>query len=92
MRDWMIEMRENLGMSREYMAKKCECSVGLLHMVEVGSSTHPNIAGRIARAYGMDVHQYNRLIPQKWRAKVLPKYKPKPKGNGISIYSYGGGV
>ena len=88
-RKWMIEMRKAKGMNLQQMAEKCECSLRLLYIVECGSLTHPDIASNIARAYGMDVSQYNKLVAERHQAKVIPKYKPPRKGKGISIYSYG---
>lgn len=91
-RKWMVDLRERMGLEIEEMAKKCDCSHNLLFMVESGSPTQCNIAARIARAYGMDVHQYNQLVTDEHKASVLPKPKPKPVDCGLSIYSYGGMV
>ena len=91
-RKWMVDLRERMGLAMEEMAQRCECSHGLLYMVESGSLTHHNIAARIARAYGMDVHQYNQLVADEHKARVLPRPKPKPVDHGLSIYSYGGMV
>jgi hypothetical protein len=40
----------------------------------------------------MNVHQYNQHVSEERRAKVIPKHKPKPAGDGKSILCYGGGV
>ena len=87
-RDWMIKIREGMGLSLQQMARMCRCSVMLLHIVECGSLTQKDIAADIARAYGMDVHQYNQLVPERNRARVIPKHKPAPVDHGMSIYSY----
>ena len=92
MRDWMIALRREKQMSLRAMAVKVDCSRNLLYIVECGGITHPDIASDIARAYGMDVYQYNMIVAERHRARVIPKHKPKPKGNGLSIYSYRGGV
>lgn len=90
-RNWMIEMREGKGLTLQEMAIRCDCSQKLLHIVECGSPTRPDIASNIARAYGMDVHQYNMLVVERHRARVIPKRKPAPRDHGISIYSYRSG-
>lgn len=92
MRKWMIEMREEKGFSLRKMSVLCDCSRTLLYIVECGGITHPDIASDIARAYGMNVHQYNQLVSEERRAKVIPKHRPKPASDGKSILCYGGGV
>ena len=80
-RQWMIDLREAKNFTLQQMAMLCECSIKLLHYVESGSFTHPDIASNIARAYGMNVHQYNMLVDEKHRARMIPPRKPAPKNN-----------
>lgn len=81
MRKWMVDMRQKKGLSLRAMSVLCDCSRTLLYIVECGGITHPDIASDIARAYGMDVHQYNMLVAENRRARVIPKHRPKPVDN-----------
>lgn len=81
-RDWMRDMRNALGITREKMARACKCSEYLLEIIEEqGAITLPGVASRIARCYGMDVHQYNQLVHPDRKARVLPAFKDPP-GDG----------
>lgn len=78
-RKWMVKMRTKLRLTREQMARACECTAYLLEMLEEhGAITHPNIAARIARRYGMDISQYNDLVHESHAARVVPAYTAKP--------------
>lgn len=92
MRKWMVEIREKRGLSLRQMSTICDCSRTLLYIVECGGITHPDIASDIARAYGMNVQQYNQLVSEDHQAKVIPKHRPKPVNDGKSVLCYGGGV
>ena len=72
----MIDMRKAKGLTRQRMAVLSECSEDLIYQVEKGTPTHPDIASNIARAYGMNIEQYNQIVPEKHRANAIPKYKP----------------
>lgn len=85
MREWMVDMRQKKGLSLRAMSALCDCSRTLLYIVECGGITHPDIASDIARAYGMDVHQYNMLVSESKQARVIPKHKPKPRDNSRFI-------
>lgn len=88
-RQWMIDMRNALGLSREKMARACKCSEKLLQIIEDFSAiTQPKIAARIARMYGMDVHQYNLLVHPERRARVLPAWRDPPRNTGFTYTGY----
>lgn len=75
MRQWMIDMRKDLGLSREEAAKRCECSPRLLEYLEVEDSvTLPSLARQIGKAYGMHLEQM---------AEICKPLKP--------VYRYAGG-
>lgn len=88
-RKWMRKMREALGIEREKMAVACKCSDKLLEIMEEhGAITLPGIACRIARRYGMDVHQYNTLVHPDKKARVLPAWKEPPTDRGFTWSRY----
>ena len=68
-RAFMIEFRKMRDVSLNVMAKACECSSGLLRMLEEdrNSVTHPRIARRIAKAYKMTAEQAENLLPINYR-------------------------
>ena len=79
MRDWMIELRTSKGLTCKMAAKKADCSMRLIELLEYYDHiTHPRIAARIAAVYGMDVDGYNRLIHEHHHAETLPEPKPIP--------------
>ena len=79
MRQWMIDMRKRKLMTRQQAAAKAKCSTNLLQMLEEDDEiTHPDCAAWIAKAYGMNVSQYNQLVHEKHKADVLPEPKPLP--------------
>ncbi|MBE5791643.1 MAG: helix-turn-helix domain-containing protein [Clostridiales bacterium] len=87
MKDFMIEKREALGLTVCEMAGKCLCSRTLLEMLEESDRhiTHPHIAARIAKAYGLSVDEYNRLVSAKHRTNKLPKAKKPPTESNLSV-------
>ena len=79
-RSKMLDYEQRIGVSREVMAKACQCSERLLdQVIECGMITHPNIAARIANKYKLNVGDYNELVHKDHRSVVLPKPKPLPK-------------
>lgn len=80
MKDILTRKREGLGLTREQMAKKCQCTQGLLRMLEEGETeiTHPHIASRIAKGYGLSLEEYNRIVHKNHRADRLPKPTAPP--------------
>ena len=91
MKDFMIAKRESKGLTRRKMATRCECSEGLLALLEEEdkSITHPAIASRIAKEYGLSLDEYNRLVHKKHRADKLPKPQKKPVANFYDAYRNG---
>lgn len=77
MRECMTLQRKKKGVSIETMAKRCKCSVILLEMLEYDEDavTHPNIAARIAKAYGLNAKDAERLLPE-IRRPSSPLYDP----------------
>ena len=75
MKEFMVRKREALGLTLQQMAQKCDCSMGILSLLEEGDQdiTHPYIASRVAKEYGLSVDEYNRLVHEKHRASKLPK-------------------
>ena len=69
-REYMIAFRESCGVELETMAKLCKCSPGLLRMLENSDRevTHPKIALRVARAYGLTRYQNESMLPECHRA------------------------
>ena len=85
MKDFMIHKREALGLTLHQMAQRCDCSEGLLSLLEEGDRdiTHPHIASRIAKEYGLKVEEYNRLVHEKHKATKLPK--PKKAVHSVNL-------
>ena len=79
MRKWLIDKREALGLDKTQMSEVCECTRTMIIMLEDDDEvTHPNIATRIALGYGLNVDEYNMLVPKKKRSREIPAYVPKP--------------
>ena len=78
MKDFMITKREAKNMTRGQMAKRCGCSEYLIELLEEGDReiTHPKIAAWIAKEYGLELDEYNRLVHESHKAKKLPKARP----------------
>lgn len=82
-REWMIEKRKRLGLTRERMARTIrkpgmwKCSEKLLTMLEEDDSmvTHPGVAEIIAEKYGATPEQAEGLLP-KHRRVHDPEYEP----------------
>lgn len=82
---FMIEKRKARGCTLTEMANRVDCSWGLLDALECGEfpCTHPHIAARIAKEYGLTVDEYNQIVHESHHVTKLPKPKPKPKSGGI---------
>lgn len=80
---FMIEKREAQGCSLIEMAKRVDCSWGLLDALESGEwpCTHPHIAVRIANEYGLTEDEYNQIVHEAHHVTSLPK--PKPKSTSV---------
>lgn len=82
-RDWMIENREKLGLTRVEMARRIrkpgywQCSEKLLTLLETDAAnvTHPGIAKLIAKEYHATREQAEKLLPRH-RRKHDPEYDP----------------
>ena len=83
-REWMIEKRESMGLSREEMSWKCNpkgcngrVSELLIERLEEDDScvTHPNLVKRIRKAYGLTKDQAELLLPENHRPSS-PNYDP----------------
>lgn len=88
MKEYMIAKREAQGLSMRQMARKCDCSDMLLLLLESHDSgiTHPKIAARIAREYGLTVDEYNTIVHEKYRVDKLPEMKKTKKIIGSSVF------
>lgn len=75
-REYMIEFRQQRGISREAMAKKLKISVKLLTMIEENDQevTHRDIVKRIASAYKLTKQQRIMMLPLNYRPG--PDYDP----------------
>ena len=75
-RDYMIQFREQTGLSLDEMARYLKISPKLLEMLEEDDQTvtHPKIARRVAKTYHLTEAQYLRLIPKDYRPG--PGYDP----------------
>lgn len=71
---FMIEKRCLQFATQREMAKRVGCSLKLIEHLENGdySITHPVIAAKIAKEYGLDVSEYNQLVHESHRATRLP--------------------
>lgn len=67
------------------MSARCECSALIITRLESGEwpCTHPHIAARIAKEYGLTVDEYNQIVHESHHVTSLPKPKPKPKSGGV---------
>lgn len=83
-RKWMVALREARGWTARDAAQRTGASTRLIRMVEAGEITHPAIADRIARVYGMDIEQRNMIVHE---THALHKLRaPTKKKGGISRY------
>lgn len=91
MKEFLIRKREALGLTQAQMAVKCDCSPGLLTAMEEIDRyiTHPHIAARIAKAYGLNVQEYNLMVADKHKANKLPKARKRPTQTNLSIAFHG---
>ena len=63
----MIEFRERWNIDYVKMAKKLHISPLLVSMVEDGHVTHPNIARRMQKLYGLTEEESYELMPPNYR-------------------------
>lgn len=81
MRQYMIDFRNERGLSLKSMSRVCKVSHGLLAAIEeLDFVTHPAIAARIAAAYKLTLDQYNSLVPENHRTNKIPKPVDPPSG------------
>lgn len=86
--NWLREKRIAKGLTLSEMAKACQCSERLLDMLEHGYVTHPHIASRVAKRYGLKISEYNAIVPQEHRRTKLPDYIKPPKETGLFWSNY----
>lgn len=69
-RQYMADFRVGFGLTWNALARMCKCSCVLLRMLENSDKavTHPKIALRVARAYGLTRDQYASMLPKCHRA------------------------
>lgn len=75
-REYMLERRSSLRMSRENMASKLKISPKLLAMLEEDEAcvAHPLIVDRVAKAYKLTKDQRIMMLPENHRPG--PHYDP----------------
>lgn len=79
MRQWLIDKRKALGLSRKAMGRECKCSERLLEILELDDGiTHPGIAAWVAFRYGLTVEQFNMLVSEGRQVQELPPPKEPP--------------
>lgn len=71
----MKEYRTSHGYSVKRMSERCEISITLLKMIENGMVTHPYIAKRVAKVYGLTDEEAYELMPEIHRPNS-PRYDP----------------
>jgi len=71
----MKEYRTSHGYSVKRLSERCEISTTLLKMIENGMVTHPNIAKRVAKVYGLTDEETYELMPEIHRLNS-PMYDP----------------
>lgn len=76
-RNDMILKRLKLGLSDIDMAIKCKTSRRIIHLLEDydESVTHPAIARRVGKAYGLSKKETELLMPENYR-RSSPNYDP----------------
>lgn len=80
MREDLIKKREAKKLTRDQMARKCQCSPRLiLGIEELDWITHPDVASRLAAGYGFGIQTFNQLVHEGRRMKELPAPVPPPK-------------
>ena len=72
----MIRWRTKHSLSYNQLADISDVSPGLIEMLENGDVTHPNIAKRVAKAYGLTEMESYELMPEIHRPNS-PLYDPK---------------
>ena len=74
--DEMISWREKEGLTLKELSLRSGISSTLLGMIERGGVTHPDIARKVAEAYGLTEEQAYELMPKIHRPND-EKYDPK---------------
>ena len=72
----MISWREKEGLTLKELSLRSGISSTLLSMIERGGVTHPDIARRVAKVYGLTEEQAYELMPKIHRPND-EKYDPK---------------
>lgn len=75
-REYMIERRKALRMTRDQMARRLQISPKLVEMLEEDENcvTHPEIVKVVARAYRLTKQQKTMMLPENYRPG--PHYNP----------------
>ena len=68
---WMRRMRERQGLTVADMARKCRCSIRLLHILEEGGETLPGMVLQIGEVYGMNETQMAAILCDATMAREL---------------------
>lgn len=86
-RQYMADFRTMFGLNMSTLARMCRCSQVLLEMLESCDKevTHPNIALRIARVYGLTKDQYESLLPECHRALSADYVPDRNSGHKKSV-------
>lgn len=88
MREALIRKREAKHLTRDQMARKCQCSPRLIFGIEEEDwITHPDIASRMAKEYGFGIRTFNQLVHEDRRAEKLPESAPPPSMKGWKGYA-----
>lgn len=74
-REKMIKWRNEMGVTIKSLSRRSGISETLLGMVEGGQVTHPVIAKRIQKLYGLTDKEAEELVPKIHR-KSDPEYDP----------------
>ena len=87
-REYMLERRSSLRMSRENMARKLKISPKLLAMLEEDDHcvTHPLIVKLIAKAYNLTAEQRTMMLPENHRPG--PDYDPDRYKFPVDKFTY----
>ena len=75
-REKMVKLREDKNISLETMSHRTGVSAGLISLIEGGYVTHPMIAKKLQKGYGLSDEETEMLMPEIHR-KSSPKYDPE---------------